>query len=166
MAPHRRTRNTSDLQRLSISLNKVINAKRMQRLTGVAILRRHWHDVVGTMLAERSEPIAIEPQADGTLALVIAVDHSVFANMIHHDMHHDIRIACFKRCKLQGLTKVWTRIQPGAGIRESQKVKIQQHISCRELRILAESLQDVEDKALRRQMFQAATAQIKNKVHT
>ena len=166
MATHRKTRKTSELKSLNINLSKIIDGERMQRLTGVATLRRHWHDVVGTMLAERSEPIAIEPQVDDSLGLVIAVDHAVFADMIRRDMYNEIRKACYQRCKLQGLTKVWTRIQPGAGIREEKKVKHINTIHYQDLRKLAESLQDVEDKALRRQMFQAATAQIKNKIQT
>ncbi len=162
MATHRRTRKASELKALNINLNKFIDAERMQRLTSIAILRRYWHDIVGTMMAERTEPVAIEPQHDGSLGLLIEVDHPVIADIIRRDLYNDIRLACFKRCKLHGLTKVWTKIQDGAGIREEKIVKHQRDVSYPELRLLAESLQDVEDKALRRQMFRAATAQLRN----
>ncbi len=164
MATHRRTRKPSELKSLNLSLHRIIDAERMQRLTSIAILRRHWHDIVGTMMAERSEPVAIEPQHDDSLGLIIAVDHPVIADIIRRDMYNEIRKACFQRCKLQGLTKVWTKIQDGAGIREEKKVKHMRDVTYQELRKLAESLQDVEDKALRRQMFQTATAQLKNEM--
>jgi hypothetical protein len=112
------------------------------------------------MMAERSEPIAIEPQSDDSLGLIIAVDHSVIAQQIRL-LHEDIRKACFKRCKLQGLSKVWTHVQAGAGIKEEKKERNINQVHCADLRALAQSIQDVEDKALRRQMFQAGAAQLK-----
>ena len=67
MATHRRTRKPSELKPLKLNLSKVFNAEHMQRLSSIALLRRHWHDIVGSMMAERCEPIAMEPQADGSL---------------------------------------------------------------------------------------------------
>jgi len=153
-------RKKSELKALNLNFSKLFDAERMQRLTSIAVLRRYWVDIVGAMMAARSEPIAIEPQQDGSLGLIIAVDHSVIAQQIRL-LHEDIRKACFLKCKLQGLSKVWTRVQAGAGIREEKKVYIIHDIHCKDLRALALSLQDVEDKPLRRQMFQAATAQLK-----
>ena len=132
----------------------------MQRLSTIGILRRCWADIVGTMMAERSEPVAIEPQQDGSLGLIIAVDHPIIAQHIRL-LHEDIRKVCFKRCKLQGLSKVWTRVQDGAGLREEKIIKKVSTLTCSDLRGLALSIQDVEDKALRRLMFQAGAAQLK-----
>ncbi len=152
-------RKTSELKPLNLNFKKVFDAERMQRLTSIATLRKYWAHIVGTMMAERSEPIAIEPQQDGSLGLIIAVDHPVIAQHIRL-LHEDIRKACFTQCKLQGLSKVWTRVHAGAGIREERKVKKSNVICCSDLRRLAERLQDVEDKALRKQMFLAAAAQL------
>ena len=113
------------------------------------------------MMAERCEPIAIEPQPDGSLGLIIAVNHSVIADMIRLEFHENIRKACFSRCKLQGLSKVWTRVQPAAGIREEKKEIIINDLACSDLRLLAQSIQDVKDKPLRREIFRAALAQLK-----
>lgn len=161
MATHRKTRKNSELKALNLSFHKFIDVERMQRLTSIAVLRRHWHDIVGNMMAERCEPIAIEPQQDGSLGLIIAVNHSVIADMIRLEFHENIRKACFARCKLQGLSKVWTRVQPSAGIREEKKVRIINDIHCHDLRLLAQSIQDVKDKPLRRELFRAAAAQLK-----
>ncbi len=159
MASHRKTRKSSELKALNLNFSKLFDAEHMQRLTSIAVLRRYWHEIVGKMMAERSEPIAIEPQPDDSLGLIIAVDHSVIAQHIRL-LHEDIRKACFRQCKLQGLSKVWTRVQAGAGIKEEKKTIKINKVQCTDLRALAQSLQDVEDKALRKQMFQAGTAQL------
>lgn len=159
MATHKRTRKPSELKPLKLNLSKALSAEHMQRLNSIALLRRHWHDIVGSMMAERCEPVAMEPQADGSLGLLIAVNHPVIASHIRL-LHEEIRKACFKRCKLQGLSKVWTRVQANAGIREEKKVIVRHDIHCRDLRLLAQSLQDVKDKPLRKLMFQAGTAQL------
>jgi len=160
MATHRKTRKSSELKALNLNFSKLFDAEHLQRLTSIAVLRRYWHHIVGKMMAERSEPIAIEPQPDGSLGLIIAVDHSVIAQHIRL-LHEDIRKACFSQCKLEGLSKVWTRVQAGAGIKEEKKVRKINKVYCADLRALALSLQDVEDKALRRQMFQAGAAQLR-----
>jgi len=160
MATHRKTRKTSELKSLNLNFSKLFNAEYMQRLTSIAILRRHWVDIVGAMMAQRSEPIAIEPQQDGSLGLLIAVDHSVIAQHIRL-LHEDIRKVCYQRCKLKGLSKVWTKVKAGAGIRQEKKVVKINEITCDDLRRLAQSLQDVEDKPLRKLMFQAGTAQLR-----
>jgi len=156
-------RKTSELKPLKLSINKLLSPERMLRLSSIGILRQHWGDIIGPMMAERCEPIAIEPQQDGSLGLIIAVDHSVIAGHVRL-LHEDIRKACFKRCRLQGLTKVWTKMQAGAGIREVKREQHINQINYTELRLLAESLQDVEDKALRRLMFQAGVAQLRFKL--
>ncbi len=111
-------------------------------------------------MAERCEPTAIEPQPDGSLALMIAVNHSVIADMIRLEFHEHIRKACFRQCKLQGLSKVWTHVKAGAGIKQEKKTIKINKVQCADLRGLAQSLQVVEDKALRKQMFQAGAAQL------
>ncbi len=161
MATHRKTRKNSELKALNISFHKFIDAERMQRLTSIAILRKHWHDIVGNMMAERCEPVAIEPQPDDSLGLIIAVNHSVIADMIRLEFHENIRKACYSRCKLLGLSKVWTRVQPTAGIREEKKEHILNDLACSDLRLLAQSIQDVKDKPLRKEVFRAALAQLK-----
>jgi len=151
-------RKTSQLKPINASLNAILSPERMMRLSGIGILRRRWADIVGTMMAERSEPIALEPQKDGSLGLIIAVDHSVIAQHIRL-LHEDIRKACFRHSKIENLSKVWTRVQAGAGIREVKKEHKINTVTCKELRLFAINLQDVEDKSLRRLMFQAAIAQ-------
>ncbi|MDX8387401.1 MAG: DciA family protein [Ghiorsea sp.] len=156
-------RKQSTLKPISFNLGKVLDPDRLMRITSIGILRRRWPDIVGNMMALHCEPIAIEPQQDGSLGLIIAVDHSVIAQHIRL-LHEDIRKACFKQCKLQGLTKVWTRLQAGAGIREEKKERRFTKLTCSDLRLLAETIQDVEDKALRRLMFKAGAAQITNQI--
>lgn len=152
-------RKKSELNPIQFNLSKILSPERMQRLSSIGILRRCWADIVGNMMAQRSEPLAIEPQQDGSLGLIIAVDHPIIAQHIRL-LHEEIRKACFKRCKLQGLSKVWTKVQDGVGIREEKIEKKVYPITCSDLRMLALSIQDVEDKALRRLMFQAGAAQL------
>jgi len=153
-------RKASELKPIHLHVNKMLSPERMLRLSSISILRRCWADIVGNMLAERSEPIAIRPQPDGSLGLILAVNHSVIGDMIRLDFHEKIRVECFKRCKLQGLRKVWTEVHAGAGIRQVKKKRIQHDLSCHDLRALAQSVQDVENKALRRAMFQTQVAQM------
>ena len=160
MATHRRTRKPSELKPLQASLDKIISSEHLQWFGSISILRRHWHDIVGSMMAECSEPVAIEPQQDGSLGLLIAVNHSSTAYHIRM-LHEEIRKACFQRCKLQGLSKVWTRVQAGAGIRKVKANHVRPKVHCKDLRPLAQSLQYVKDKALRKAMFDAALAQIR-----
>lgn len=154
-------RKPSQLNHVQMNLDKILGAERMMILSSIGLLRRRWHDIVGSMMAERSEPIAIEPQSDGSLGLIIAVNHSVVAQHIRL-LHEEIRKACFAQCKLTGLSKVWTKVQAGAGIKKVVKVKRYTVVSCGDLRRLAESIQDVEDKPLRRSMFKAFAAQLTN----
>ncbi|MDQ6988505.1 MAG: DciA family protein [Mariprofundaceae bacterium] len=151
-------RKKSELKPIHVNMHKILGEDRMLRLSSIGILRRYWSDIVGNMMAQSSEPIAVEPQSDGSLGLIIAVNHSVVAQHIRL-LHEEIRKACFKQCKLQGLSKVWTRVQAGAGIRESKIRHVQQQLSCQDLRKLAQSVQVVENKALRRAMFQTQVAQ-------
>ncbi|OIP98888.1 MAG: hypothetical protein AUK35_09855 [Zetaproteobacteria bacterium CG2_30_46_52] len=152
-------RKSSELKHIQLDISKILGKERLQILSSMGLLRRNWHEIVGPMMADRCEPIAIEPQSDGSLGLLIAVNHPVIAQHIRL-LHEEIRKACFAQCKLQGLTKVWTKVQAGAGIKAIQKEQHINVVNCGDLRRLAESLQDVEDKALRRVMFQAFTAQL------
>jgi len=155
---YQKRRKKSQLQPINLNINSILSPERMQRLYGVGILRRRWADIVGTMMAERSEPIALEPQQDGSLGLLIAVDHPMIAQHIRL-LHEDIRKACYRHSKVDGLSKVWTRVQAGAGIRIEVKEHKINTVTCKDLRLFARNIQDVEDKSLRRLMFQAAIAQ-------
>ncbi|MDX8383827.1 MAG: DciA family protein [Ghiorsea sp.] len=155
-------RSISDLKLTHLHFSKLFNPERMQRLTGVGLLRRRWHEIVGPLMASHCEPVSLEPQ-DGALTLMIAVDHPIIAQQIRF-LYKDIRIACFQQCKIQGLARVFSRVQAGAGIRDVAKApKVVNAISFADLRNLAESLQDVEDTAIRRVMFQARVMQLKYK---
>lgn len=156
-------RKSSSLQPAQLHFGKIFSPERMQRLAGIGLLRRRWHEIVGPLMAARCEPLSLDPQHDGSLTLMIAVDHPVIAQQIRF-LYEDIRTACLKQCSIQRLARVYSRVHQGAGMREKQAVsKIIHPVAFADLRGLAQTLQDVEDKAIRRMMFQARISQFKYK---
>lgn len=97
------------MQRLGNSLSAVLDPDTIKALSEIASLRRSWPDIVGPMLAERSEPLSIEQDC-----LIVAADHSVMAQELRL-LQSQILRACAKRCGIQNVKRLRTRIQDGVG---------------------------------------------------
>ena len=125
----------------------------------ISKLRRLWPDIVGPMLAERSEPISIEKDGDVN-CLFIAVDHPIMSTQIRF-LRDDIRKACFKRCRIESLGKVRTRVLPEAGIKNEKKITVPSKVTLFEKKRVASELKSIKDRNLRHAMFDARVAQLK-----
>lgn len=128
-------------------------------LSVISKLRRMWPDIVGPMMAARTEPISIEKDG-GVNCLFIAVDHPIMSQQIRF-LRDDIRKACFKRCQIKSLVKVRTRVQADAGIKVAQKIKRISKVSLHDKKQVASELKNVNDRDLKRAIFDARIAQLK-----
>lgn len=147
----------SRLTSIHQGLNDILGGDRLEMLLAITRLRRQWHNIVGPMMAVRTEPVQIEALDEGN-CLWIAVDHPVMAQQIRF-LRDDIRKACFRESRMESLIKIRTRVRDGAGIKPEAK-KIKRAVSFAEKKEAARELHAVSDKTLRRAMFEARVAQL------
>jgi len=139
-------------------LSDVLGKEKLEKLAGVARLRRMWPTMVGSVLAQHTEPINIE-----TDTFLIAVDHPAMAQQIRF-LQQEIRDACFRKCHVSSIKRIRTRMQPGAGIYIHGRPPSPAHIiGLHEKKAIAKTLRHVADKPLRRAMFDAYLASIIHK---
>ncbi len=138
---------------------EILGHDRFSELVAISQLRRVWADIVGVMMAARTEPISIEKDGDVN-CLFIAVDHPIMSQQIRF-LRDDIRKACFKRCQIKSLVKVRTRVQSGAGIKSKKSHVIKNEISLSDKKRVALELETVKDRTLKRAIFDARVAQLK-----
>jgi hypothetical protein len=155
----RSKRPRSRLTGLHHNLAEILGEESLDQLIGISRLRSTWPDIVGDMMASRTEPVQIEHLADGGLCLWIAVDHSIMAQQIRF-LRDDIRKACFKHARINKLHKIRTRMLPGAGIKTVKKPIRSRTVSFRSKRKLALELGSIKDRSLRKAAFQARLAQL------
>ena len=155
----RNKRPRSRLTGLHHNLAEILGEESLDQLIGISRLRSAWPDIVGGMMASRTEPIQIEHLADGGLCLWIAVDHSIMAQQIRF-LRDDIRKACFKHARISNLYKIRSRMQPGAGIKTGKKQIRPSPVPFRSKRKLALEVGSIKDRTLRKAAFQARLAQL------
>jgi hypothetical protein len=150
-----RKRPRSKLTALQAGLSDVLGEKKLEKLAGVARLRRAWPTIVGPVLAQHTEPINIESDT-----LLTAVDHPAMAQQIRF-LQQEIRDACFRKCRVGNIRRIRTRMQPGAGINISgQPAKPVRSVGLNEKKQVAGTLRYVSDKTLRHAMFDARISQL------
>ena len=148
----------SELTALQAGLSDVLGREKLEKLAGVARLRRMWPAIVGSVLAQHTEPVNIESNT-----LLLAVDHPAMAQQIRF-LQQEIRDACFCKCRVSGINRIRTRIQPGAGMHiHGQPSKPGRIVGLHEKKTIAKTLRNVADKPLRRAMFDAYLASIIHK---
>jgi len=152
-------RSRSTLAGLHDNLAAVLGEDSLKQLIGIARLRRAWPDIVGAMMAARTEPLQIEQLADGGVCLWVAVDHSIMAQQIRF-LRDDIRKACYKHASLTELYRIRSRVQPGAGIKVKQQPRKPAALSLSEKRRLAQEVASIKDRTLRKAAFQARMTQV------
>lgn len=143
---------------LSGDLGRILGDAALEQLIGLARLRRGWSDIVGPMMAQRTEPLQFEATSDGR-CLWIAVDHSIMAQQIRF-LRDDIRKACFRLAGVDRLTHIRTRMVPGAGIRPAPAKPAPRPVSFADKRRLASELAGLKDRRLKRALFRARLAQL------
>jgi hypothetical protein len=142
------------------NLAAILGEASLEQLIGIARLRRAWPDIVGELMAGRTEPVEIKHLPDGGFCLWVAVDHSIMAQQIRF-LRDDIRKACFKHARISDLYRIRSRIQPGAGIRAKKRPARPGPLSLTEKRKLALEVSCIKDRTLRKAAFQARMTQVK-----
>lgn len=156
--PHRPR---SRLTRLEQDLSTVLGEETLGPLLAITRLRKLWPEIVGAMMASRTEPVRIEEHADGHEGgrrLWIAVDHSIMAQQIRM-LRSDILRACRSRARIEGLTQIRTQMLAGAGT-PSPTPRHTQPAPLRMRKAIAQSLKQVDNDSLRRAIYAARLAQI------
>ncbi len=149
----------SRLEPAQNDIAEILGQERFAQLAVISKLRRIWPDIVGPMMASRTEPVSIEKDGDVN-CLFIAVDHPIMSQQIRF-LRDDIRKACFKRCRIESLGKVRTRIQANAGIKVKQQTEAPSKVSLLEKKRIALELESIKDRDLKHAMFDARIAQLK-----
>jgi hypothetical protein len=155
----RSKRSRSRLTGLHNNLAEILGEESLDQLIGISRLRSAWPNIVGSMMASRTEPVQIEALADGGLCLWVAVDHSIMAQQIRF-LRDDIRKAVFKHARISELHKIRSRLIPGAGIKAGKKPVKPKSLPFRTKRKLALELASIKDRRLRKAAFQARMAQL------
>lgn len=156
---NRHSRPRSKLTPAYNDMAKILGQDRFGELVVISQLRRVWADIIGPMMAVRTEPISIEKDGDVN-CLWIAVDHPIMSQQIRF-LRDDIRKACFKRCQIKSLGKVRTRVEPSAGIKPKKKQSVKNRVSLADKKRVALELESIKDRTLKRAMFDARVAQLK-----
>lgn len=153
-------RTRSKLTDIHHNLSEILGKERLDQLVGLSRLRRLWPDVVGPMLAQRTEPIELKPSSDGSSTLVIAVSHSTMAQQIIF-LRDDIRKSCFEQARIGRIAKIFTRVQAVAGIQPDKSKPEAKPVNLQQKKQLASELQSIKDRPLRHAMFEARLAQLR-----
>lgn len=155
----RSKRPRSRLTGLHHNLAEILGEESLDQLIGISRLRKAWPDIVGDMMASRTEPVQLEYLTDGGWCLWVAVDHSIMAQQIRF-LRDDIRKACFKHAGISELYKIRSRMLPGAGIKGGKKTIKPKSLPFCSKRKLALELASIKDRSLRKAAFQARLAQL------
>jgi hypothetical protein len=158
----RKQRPRSKLIPAQNGIAEILGHDRFVELSVISKLRRIWPDIVGPMMAARTEPVSFEKDGD-VKCLFIAVDHPIMSQQIRF-LRDDIRKACFKRCRIESLGKVRTRVQPEAGIKILKTTKAPAKVSLFDKKRVASELESIKDRGLKHAIFDARVAQLKYRV--
>ena len=147
-------RGKAHLSRIGDGLAEVLGAENLARLTDIARLRRIWAEIVGPMLAQRSDPVSID-----SACLWIAVDHPAMAQQVRF-LHKEIIEACFRKGGVRGVSRLRTRVRPEAGVGKGAQAPVARAVSWQQKKRIARELHGVENMKLKRAIFQARIAQL------
>lgn len=136
------------------SLGAVLDADTIKALSEIACLRRCWPDIVGPMLAARSEPLSIEQDC-----LILAADHPVMAQELRL-LQSQILKVCSKRLGTQDIRRLRTRIQDGVGTQMPASGRKPRDLSLRTCKSIVRSMQGLEGHELRYAFFRARAFQL------
>jgi len=140
----------------------VLGEEQLGPLLIIARLRKAWPEIVGPMMAVRTEPVRIENHVDEQGAgrrLWVAVDHPIMAQQIRM-LRGDILQACRKRVRIDGVTQIRTQVLASAGIRDATVKAHAAPVPLHQRKAIAQSLRHVDNDSLRRAIFEARVAQM------
>ena len=136
------------------SLGSVLDADTIKALSEIACLRRCWPDIVGPMLAARSEPLSIEQDC-----LILVADHPVMAQELRL-LQSQILKVCLKRFGMRQLRRLRTRIQDGVGMPAPASRRKPRDLSLQTCKSIVKSMRGLEDRELRQAFFRARAFQL------
>jgi len=153
----RGSRARSQLTALQAGLSEVLGEDQLKRLADIGRVRRDWAKIVGPVLSQHTEPLNID---NGSLHL--AVDHPAMAQQIRF-LHEEIRDACFRQCRVTGISNIRSRHQPGAGMPQKKTATTTlRRLSLSEKKVIAREIHSVHNKTLRLAMFEARVNQLRH----
>ena len=147
-------RKKSQLKSIENGLGEVLGAEQLARLADICRLKRRWAEIVGPMLSASTQPITIE-----TGCLLIAVQHSTVAQQIRF-LQQEIRDACFKKCRIGGISRLRTRVQPNIAVATPKQKIHPVRVSLQQKKRIVAELGKVEDRKLKRAIFDARVSQL------
>lgn len=139
---------------LSESLSEILGGERLERISHLSRLRQRWSDIVGPMLAARSEPVSL----DGN-GLLIAVDHPAMAQQVRF-LQAEIGQACRRICHIPDIRRVYTRIQAGCGTKPHSPASPLRSLTLSEKKRVARQLAGIRHRQLRQAIFKARLAEM------
>jgi len=146
-------RKRSRLTPIEQGLAEVLGAEKLSRLADISRLQRRWPEIVGPMLAGCTQPVTIE-----TGCLLIAVSHPTLAQQIRF-LQNEIREACFNKCRVGGISRLRTRVQPDTAVIQPKRQPEPEPISFGSRKRIAAELRSLKSHELRRAIFRARLAQ-------
>ncbi|MDX8410446.1 MAG: DciA family protein [Mariprofundaceae bacterium] len=142
------------MQRLGLSLSAVLDPDTIKTLSEIACLRRSWPEIVGPMLAARSEPLSIEQDC-----LLVAADHPVMAQELRL-LQFQILRAGANRCGIENIKRLRTRIQDGVGTPPpAARRRRLNPVSISDCKHIVQRMQGLEGHELRHAFFRAQAFQ-------
>ncbi|OIQ03981.1 MAG: hypothetical protein AUK36_01325 [Zetaproteobacteria bacterium CG2_30_59_37] len=146
----------SRLTALQSGLSEVLGVDQLKQLADIGRIRRDWAKIVGPVLSQHTEPLNIDKGS-----LHVAVDHPAMAQQLRF-LHEEIRQACFRQCRVTGISNIRSRHQPGAGIPSRNISKpVARRLSLSEKKTVVQEIGTVRNKMLRRAMFEARVNQLR-----
>ncbi|MDX8398277.1 MAG: DUF721 domain-containing protein [Mariprofundaceae bacterium] len=158
--PRKARRPSSKLTDIQQSLSSILGNERLQQVVGLTRLRRLWPHIVGAMMAQRSEPVELKMDQNGSMTLIIAVNHSTIAQQIIF-LRDAIRSACFEQAKLGRIAKIFTRVQVISAPNNAQNSAVPKPVALNIKKQLASELKNIKNRTLRHAMFDARLAQLR-----
>jgi len=142
---------------------ELLGVKRISMMRGEARLKQQWVEIVGPMLAARSQPLELELLADGACCLWVVVDHPYLAQQLRL-MRDALRQACFRHCGIRRIAKIRSRVDPNvAGYAVVKPKREENHeVSWRMRKSVAAEMRMVRNRTLRHSMVRARLGQIVN----
>lgn len=146
-------RKRSQLTPIENGLAEVLGAEKLARLADISRLQRRWPEIVGPMLSASTQPINIE-----TNCLLIAVNHSTVAQQIRF-LQQEIRDACFHKCRIKGISRLRTRMQPDIAVQKPKQKLKPSNISLSQKKTIVLELKGIDNRKLKRAIYEARIAQ-------
>jgi len=145
------------MRKLAGVLPQLFGEQTVALAAALVALRRQWEKVVGPMMAQRSEPVRIEPGKEGDL-LVVAVSHAAIGGHLRI-LRRDLLRRC-RRVAKRPLVRLRIEVRADAGLAQKPPPPVRR-VSLQQRKEMARALAGVRDRKLKRALFRAWLAQLR-----